>query len=253
MQVQLSSDPTITLAAYKTAAKKELHSLDDVFLNRELEFLGCSRATFDLKAAEAIAYRAAAYPTPLDGSVYPYLALEVELAGYSTAADAADALYLLKGQYDRTVEITERTRLGGFAQVDGAGYLEDAANKLFAFRDAFGLSAVMGATLNKSYVTPAPNPDYPTVEVTGDGVDTLTITLPAKSLADDLEVIVEAYGAAPWGGSTLVTHTNPGASIDLTFTDPTDPAYDAIDIQWLVTIRNIPRVSQQFIVDSTTH
>lgn len=250
---RLHSNPAVTLAEMKTAAKHEMHVLDDEFLARELEFLGCSRATFDVRAAEAVAYAAAAYPDPPDSGTYPYIALEAEITS-QTGTVVADAILALKSQYDLTVEFTERARRTAFWLIDNCGYVETCAREQFNWRHAFSLSAVMGATLDLSYVDPAPNPDYPTVDIAGDGVAELTITLPEKSLPQDMEVIVEAYeyGGGPWAGATLDTYTNPGDELVLTFTDPTDPAYAASDIQWLVTIRNLPRVNQQFLVNSTT-
>lgn len=250
---RLHSNPAVTLEEMKTAAKHEMHALDDVFLARELEFLGCSRATFDIRAAEAVAYAAAAYPDPPDSSTYPYIALEAEITS-QTGTQVTDAILADKSRYDLTVEATERSRRTAFWLIDNCGYVETCAREQFNWRHAFSMSAVMGATLDLPYVSPAPNPDYPTVEIAGDGVAELEITLPEKSLAADMEVIVEAYeyGGGPWAGATSVTYTNPANPLVLTFTDPTDPIYAASDIQWLVTIRNLPRVNQQFLVDSTT-
>lgn len=249
---RLHSNPSITLAEMKTAAKHEMHVLDDEFLARELEFLGCSRATFDLRAAEAVAYAAAAYPDPPDSSAYPYIALEAEITS-QTGTQVTDEILALKDRYDSTVEATERSRRTAFWLIDNCGYVETCAQEQFEWRHAFSLSAVMGAELDLPYVSPAPNPDYETVDIAGDGIAELTITLPEKSLPQDMEVIVEAYEpGGPWAGATLDTYTNPGAELVLTFTDPVDPAYAASDIQWLVTIRNLPRVNQQFLVNSTT-
>lgn len=253
MQVQLHSNPSVTLAEMQSAAKAEMHVLDDEFLIRELGYLGSTRQTFDLKAAEAATYRAGGYPMPLDEDTYPFLALHVSACG-CTPAEAADSILDDKDLYDRIVLIAERTRLTAYQEIGTTGYLETCAQKQFNWRQTFSLSSTMGATTNKTVVTPAPNPAYDTVEVAGDGVDTLEITLPDKSLGADLEVIVESYAPSgdPWRGAYSATYTNPASPLVLTFTDPTDPAYASSDIKWLVTIRNLPRVSQQFVVDSTT-
>lgn len=249
---RLHSNPAVTLEEMKTAAKHEMHALDDVFLARELEFIGCSRATFDLKAAEAVTYYAAGYPA-FDAETYPYLAIESEVTGL-TPQQASDAILVLKKQYDATVATAERTRLSANNYIDLQGYVETVARYQFAWRHAFSLTAVPGAVLSKPFVVPAPDPNYETVLVAGDGVDTLTITLPEKPDNLDARVIVEAYAPQgdAWRGAYSQTYINPASPFALTFTDPTDPAYASSDIKWLVTIKSPPRIPQQFIVDSST-
>lgn len=249
----LHSNSSVTVAILKETAKHEIHILDDLFLARELEFAGSSRQTFEAKATEATAYAAAAYPTPIDSDTYPYIAMEAEVTG-QTGAQVADAIIELNIRYQAVIKITERSRLSAFNDIDINGLLETVARKQFQWRHAFSMSSIMDVTLNKAYVTPAPDPNYSTVEVLGNSLDELAITLPEKSLPSDMEVVVEAYAPPgdPWRGAYYQLYTNPGASLTLTFADPTDPAYAASDIKWLVTIRNLPRVSFSFIVDSTT-
>lgn len=252
MLLRLHSDSGITLDGMKVAAKHEMHVLDDVFLARELEFLGCSRATFDVKAAEAVAYYAAGYPA-LNPETYPYLAIESEVTGL-TPQQASDAILALKKRYDATVAATERARLGAFNHIDLQGYRETVARYQFAWRHAFSLTAVPGATLNKAYVSPAPDPDYETVSVAGDGIDQLIITLPEKPADLSAYVIVESFAPQgdPWRGAYSQSYENPVSPFALTFTDPVDPLYDSSDIKWLVTVKSPPRIPQQFIVDSST-
>lgn len=240
MQLQLHSNPSVTIDELKSAGYDEMYVLNDQFLERELAFLGCTRATFDVKAAQARAYADAGYPV-LDEDVYPYIADQVTVCG-CTAQEAADAILADKAHYDLMIRHTERARLSAVNHISLQGALATTAYEIFAWRHAFSLSSEMGATLDRPYVSPAPDPNYETVEATADGVDQVVITLPEQSLGDDLEVIVEAFAPPgdPWRGSYYQLHTNPGAAQALTFTTAN---------QYLVTIRNMPRVPQQFVVD----
>ena len=242
MQLQLYSTATApTLAAYKAAAVSEIQALEPSFITRELSFIGSPLEVFALKITEAQAYKAASYPSPVDALVYPYIALEAEVSGNSGTV-VADGILAKKAQYDATIRIAEWARLEAEKDINTTLGLAAAAQERFNWRNSMSLSAVMGATLNKSFVTPAPNPNYATVYAVGNNTDQVIITLPIKSLADDMRVIVEAYGAVgdPWVGSYSQLYANPGTSKTLTF---------ATGNKYLVKVRNLPRVPFEFIVD----
>lgn len=253
MLVQLHSNPSIALNDLRDSSKAAVKIAAQNFLDRETSFIGSSSSVFDLRVLDAQAYVSAGYPTPIDGDTYPYVSMEANITG-QTGQQVADNILALKQKYDDVVRTTERSRQSAYNDLDLNGLLETVARAGFNWINSFSLSSEMGATIDRAYVSPAPDPNYETIEVVGDGVDSITITLPEKSLAADLDVIVESYAppSDPWRGAYYQVYTNPGLSLALTFTDSTDPAHASSDMKWLVTIRNLPRVSQSFVVDSTT-
>lgn len=253
MQIQLHSNNGVTPDGLKQEGYDEVRTLTAAFLARNVTFLGTTIEAFRTKAAEAQAYKAAGYPTPLDSDVYPYISDQMAICA-CTAQQAADVILADLTALNTIERHTERARLTAVNHISLEGALQNVAREIFAWRHSFGLPSTMGATLNKPYVTPAPDPTYPTVDVLGNGADQLIITLPEKSLGDDMEVVVSSYAPPgdPWRGAYSATYTNPGPTLALTFTDSTDPAHASSDMKWLVTIRNMPRVPQFFVVNSTT-
>ncbi len=240
MQLQLRSTASApTLADFKALAVAEINSLDDTYIARNLAFVGSNRQTFLSRSDEAQAFVDAGY-TPSDGTGYPLIQQEADIRSV-TATVVADDLVAMRVQYDAIVAMAERTRLSGELIINAAADLAHVAQAQFNYRAAMAMSSTMGVTYSEAAAGTDDGLDVFLVDA--DGVDALTLSnIPTPSLVADMEIVIEAYAPPgdPWRGSYSDTITNPGTSEALTFT---------IANSYLVTVRNMPRVSQQFIID----